>query len=37
VDVNPDWHLRQDKWTVNRFTISAGLRYDNFIQGFPGG
>ncbi len=25
----------QDKWTLNRVTISAGLRYDNFIQGFP--
>ena len=25
----------QDKWTVNRATISVGLRYDNFANTFP--
>ncbi|HEY6507750.1 MAG TPA: TonB-dependent receptor, partial [Vicinamibacterales bacterium] len=25
----------QDRWTIDRFTVNAGLRYDQFIGGYP--
>jgi hypothetical protein len=25
----------QDRWTINRLTINAGVRYDQFIGGYP--
>lgn len=25
----------QDRWTVNRMTLSLGLRYDHFVNGYP--
>ncbi len=25
----------QDRWTINRLTINAGIRYDQFIGGYP--
>jgi hypothetical protein len=25
----------QDRWTINRLTVNAGLRYDQFIGGYP--
>jgi hypothetical protein len=25
----------QDRWTINRWTVNAGVRYDQFIGGYP--
>jgi hypothetical protein len=36
IDVDRDLGLYvQDKWTINRLTLSGGLRYDHFKQGYP--
>jgi hypothetical protein len=38
VQVNVDRDLglfAQDKWTVGRWTLSGGVRYDNFANSFP--
>ncbi len=38
VEVNVDRDLgifAQDKWTTGRWTLSGGIRYDNFKNSFP--
>jgi hypothetical protein len=36
VDVDRDLGIfAQDRWTVNRWTLSGGIRYDNFKNSFP--
>ena len=36
IRVNQDLGLFvQDKWTINRMTVSFGLRYDHFVNSFP--
>jgi hypothetical protein len=36
VNVDHDFGLfAQDKWTINRLTVSYGIRYDNYINSFP--
>ena len=36
VNVNRDLGLfAQDRWTVNRWTLSGGVRFDTFVSSFP--
>ncbi len=36
IAVDQDFGLfAQDKWTMNRLTLSYGLRYDHFVNSFP--
>jgi hypothetical protein len=36
INVDHDFGLfAQDKWTIDRLTVSLGVRYDNFINSFP--
>jgi len=36
VNVNRDFGVfAQDRWTVNRWTLSGGVRFDQFVNSFP--